>query len=169
MPRAKTVRRRMLPPANRSKKPKIDPELALKNSSQRCRLMPGRGDVAAQAVDRQQTQREQHPLAQVRYPEDVRERFEELVHGTLRFPALLGSQRRSPAPFRRPPGSSPGPTWKTWCASTVILRVNSPVPRIFRPSPSLWITPSSSRLSGVERVAFQLLQPPEIDDGDTAS
>src|SRR5215510_13877709 len=43
MPRAKTVSRRILPPANRSKKPKIEPALELMYSSQRCRLMPGVG------------------------------------------------------------------------------------------------------------------------------
>src|ERR1035441_10066676 len=43
IPNAKTVSRRMLPPANRSKNPKIDPELELKNSSQRVMLMPGVG------------------------------------------------------------------------------------------------------------------------------
>src|SRR5215831_16520924 len=43
MPRAKTVSRRMLPPANRSKKPKIEPALELMYSSQRCKLIPGVG------------------------------------------------------------------------------------------------------------------------------
>src|SRR6185295_18832630 len=43
MPRAKTVSRRILPPANRSKKPKIDPWLRVKKSFQRWRLTPGVG------------------------------------------------------------------------------------------------------------------------------
>ena len=43
IPNAKTDSRLMLPPANRSKKPKIDPELELKNSSHRVMLMPGVG------------------------------------------------------------------------------------------------------------------------------
>src|SRR5215471_11890948 len=43
MPRAKTVRRRRLPPAKRSKKPKIEPEPEVKKSSQRCVLIPGVG------------------------------------------------------------------------------------------------------------------------------
>ena len=34
-----------------------------------------RGNVAAQTIHRQQTQREQEPLAEVRYPKYVRERF----------------------------------------------------------------------------------------------
>ena len=75
IPKAKTVSRRMLPPANRSKKPKIDPELELKNSSQRVNVDARRGDVAAQTVHRQHGQREQQPLAEVRYPKYVRERF----------------------------------------------------------------------------------------------
>ena len=43
MPRAKIVRRRILPPANKSKKPKIDPAAELKNSSHRVMLIPGVG------------------------------------------------------------------------------------------------------------------------------
>src|ERR1035438_10628811 len=43
MPRAKIVRRLMLPPAKRSKKPKIDPAFELKNSSHRVILIPGVG------------------------------------------------------------------------------------------------------------------------------
>ena len=78
----------MLPPANRSKKPKIEPACELKNCCPALDVDAGRGDVAAQPVHRQQRQREQDPLAQVRNAKDVRERFEKL-HGSLRFPALF--------------------------------------------------------------------------------
>ena len=47
----------------------------LSNLEEQEKRDPRRGDVATQTVDRQQTQREQQPLAQVRYPEYVRERF----------------------------------------------------------------------------------------------
>ena len=78
----------MLPPANRSKKPKIEPGCDAKNSAHRWRLIPGVGTVAAQTVHRQQPQREQEPLAKVGDAKHVRERFKKL-HGSLRFPALL--------------------------------------------------------------------------------
>src|SRR5262245_24648826 len=43
MPRANTVRRRILPPANISKKPKIEPCCEEKNSAHFWRLIPGVG------------------------------------------------------------------------------------------------------------------------------
>ena len=89
MPRANTVRRRMLPPANRSKKPKIDPRLSCEELFPALQVDARRGNVAAQTIHGQQTQREQEPLAEVRDAKDVRERFKKLVHGTLRFPTLL--------------------------------------------------------------------------------
>ena len=52
------------------------PCAALKNSSSASGSTPGRRDVAAEPVDRQQAEREQDPLAQIRDREDVAEALE---------------------------------------------------------------------------------------------
>ena len=112
MPSAKTVSRRMLPPANRSKKPKIDPGLRAEELLPALEVDARRGDVAAQTIHRQQPQREQEPLAEVGDAKHVRERFKKLVHGSLRFPALFA---RSADHLRRAAGLSgfsPEPIWK---------------------------------------------------------
>jgi len=86
-PRAKTVKRRMLPPANMSKKLKSEPPEEFMNSAHRVVLIPA-PDVSAQTIHRQQAQ-----LNNNRLRRSVRgkccERFQE-PHGFLRFPALLG-------------------------------------------------------------------------------
>ena len=50
------------------------------------------------------------------------------------------------------------PISRKLCACTVIARVNSPVPRTFRPSFNFLITPSCDQRVGVERIAFELVQ-----------
>jgi hypothetical protein len=57
--------------------------------------------------------------------------------------------------------------FEKWCASTVILRVNWPVPSIFSPAPSFFTTPSSAEAGRHrEHVAFQLFQLAQVDDGE---
>ena len=53
---------------------------------------------------------------------------------------------------------------KLW-AVIVIARVSSPVPRIFRPALSFFTTPSCFERIEVEGVAFEFVQPVQIDDG----
>ena len=83
MPSAKTDRRRILPPANRSKKPKIEPVWRVRKSCQRMTSMPGVGTKAAEPVNGQHGEREQHPLPEIRNAEDIADRFKELSHGFL--------------------------------------------------------------------------------------
>ncbi len=66
MPSAKIVSRLKLPPENRSTKPRIDPRLLLEQPQQRLGVDSRRRDVAADAVDRQHGEGEQHPPPQVR-------------------------------------------------------------------------------------------------------
>ncbi len=72
MPNAKIVNRRKVPPLNRSKKPNSVPWFWCEELLQAIRVDARRGDVTAQAIHRQQSQREHEPLAQVRNAKDVR-------------------------------------------------------------------------------------------------
>ena len=136
MPSAKTVRRRMLPPANRSKKPKIEPGLRAEELRPALQVDARRGDVAAQTIHRQQPQREQEPLAEIRDAKHVRERFKKLV--MVPFDSRRYSLGSAPITCAVPPAFwiFSSADFEKWWASTVILRVNCAVPRIFRPSPS---------------------------------
>ena len=75
MPSAKMVRRRRLPPLNRSTSPSASRPAVLKNCCQQLGIDAGRGDVRAQAIDGQDAQREQHALAQVGNAEDIGQLF----------------------------------------------------------------------------------------------
>src|ERR1051325_3601714 len=57
--------------------PGIDPN-KLEEFFQLVGVDAGSGDMPTQAIHRQQSQREQEPLAQVRYAKDIRNGFEEL-------------------------------------------------------------------------------------------
>ena len=46
------------------------------------------------------------------------------------------------------------------------LRVNSPEPNTFKPSPSFLIMPSCDQAVGGERIAFHLFQSPQVHDGE---
>src|SRR5208283_1635646 len=75
---------------------------------------PGRRDVAADAIHRQQAEREQHALAQVGNPEDVRQLIQHYCKTSNLPPALVIF---SCADF------------ENLCACTVIAVVSSPLPR----------------------------------------
>src|SRR5664279_873081 len=148
IPKAKTVRRRMLPPANRSKKPKIDPEFELKNSSQRCKLIPG---VGMWPPRRYTASRPSANISRLRRS-GTRNMFANASNSLFMVP--FDSHRYSllaPVTCAVPPACwiFSSAELEKWWASTVILRVNTPVPRIFRPSWTLWITPAAIRLSTV--------------------
>src|SRR5579864_6596188 len=91
MPRAKMVSRRMLPPANRSKNPKMVPWLREKKSVQRWMLIPGVG-MCAQPVDGKKPKRKQNPFAQVRDTKNVCDGFEEF-HDLASASLLLRGRR----------------------------------------------------------------------------
>ena len=52
------------------------------------------------------------------------------------------------------------------CASTLILRVRTPPPRTFRPVAQFLHDAALEQAVRRERVAFQLLQLPQVDDGE---
>src|SRR5262249_15688366 len=103
-------------------------------------------NVAAQAVDRQQPQSKQEPLAKVGHSKDVRECFQKLRHG------FVPGAYAAPITVPHPPAVSMFSVadFENRWASTVILRVSRPAPRILTPSFTLWMTPSSTRRSGVK-------------------
>src|ERR1019366_3663347 len=146
IPNAKTVSRRMLPPANRSKNPKIDPELELKNSSQRVMLMPGVGMWPPSRYTASMASANSSRLRR----SGTRNMFVNASNSLFMTP--FDFHRYSvlaPSTCAVPPDAwiFSSADLENWWASTVILRVNTPVPRIFRPSWTLWITPEASRLS----------------------
>ena len=65
MPRAKMVRRRNWPPLNRSTKPRKRAAVLVEELRQQVSVDTRRGNVAAEAVNRQQPKREQNALAQI--------------------------------------------------------------------------------------------------------
>src|ERR1019366_774734 len=120
----------------------------------------GSGDEAAEAVNRQHGERKQYPLPEVRNSEDITNGFKQLVHGGV-FPfraltayllcyACWGAA--APTTLATPPALAifSAADFEKICASTVMARVISPLPRILRPSPSLLTIPSAFRLSTVK-------------------
>ncbi len=65
MPSAKMVSRRSWPPLNRSTKPRKLPRFWSKNCDSKIGVDARRGNMPAQAVNRQQPKREQNALAQI--------------------------------------------------------------------------------------------------------
>ncbi len=104
MPSAKIVSRRMLPPANRSKNPKIVP--AADEELLPARYVDARAweYVTAQPVHGEQAKREQDPLAQVRNPKYVRKCLEKL-HGSFDRPERFLPARRLPITSAVPPAA----------------------------------------------------------------
>src|SRR5208337_3419113 len=98
---------------------------------------PRSRDVAANAIHRQQAEREQHALAKVRNPENVRQLFEHYCKTSNLPPALVIF---SCAVF------------ENLCACTVIAAVSSPVPRILT-GDLPFTTPAFFNTSGVISVS----------------
>ena len=71
MPSAKMVIRRRLPPPNRSIKPKRRPALCVEQELKLVGVHAWGGDKRTQAVNGENAQCKQNPLAQVRNPEDI--------------------------------------------------------------------------------------------------
>ena len=169
MPRAKMVSRRMLPPANRSKNPKIEPCVELKNSCQRWMLMPGVGIWLPSRYTASSPSVNSSRLRRSGMRKMLREGFKKL-HGSF-SDSRRHFRRSAPITCAVPPAFSifSSADFENRCASTVILRVNWPVPRTFSPSPSFLIDAQLQQPVRGEAVAFQLLQPAQVDDGVTAS
>ena len=84
MPSANTATRSRLPPVKVLTKPRKRPLRRLHELEQRLRIDARRRDVAPDPVDRQQPEREQHPLAQVRDREDVAEALDHACSSSQR-------------------------------------------------------------------------------------
>src|ERR1017187_6765371 len=100
------------------------------------RVQPGRRDVRTDPVDREQPEREEHTLPQVRDREDVAERLEDLHYRATTS--------------QRPPAASIfffAPSVK-WCAETTSAFLSSPEPRTFTPW-LVFLTPAFLRASRV--------------------
>ena len=106
MPSAKIVSRRKLPPLNRSKMPSTEPGRLLEEIFQHAGVDAGCRDVRAEAVHRQQPQREEQPVPQILDAEEIRECVQETIHtGSSGNPITL-----PPQTCRRPWRSFPWPT-----------------------------------------------------------
>src|ERR1019366_1513167 len=138
----------MLPPANRSKKPKIEPAFELMNSSHLTMLMPGVGMWPPSRYTANIASANSSRLRR----SGTRNMFVNASNSLFMTPFDLHRYSvLAPITCAVPPDAwiFSSADLEKWWASTVILRVNKPVPRIFRPSRTLWITPVPSRPSTV--------------------
>src|SRR2546426_93050 len=112
------------------------PFVGVENLLQERRIDSRRGNVRADAVHRQQRQREQQALAQFRDPEDVGERLEEAVHDKI---------------SKAPPAAVIFccADLLNACARTVSLVFSAPSPRIFTSSLARRTSPRARSVSGV--------------------
>src|ERR1017187_3652951 len=164
MPRAKMVSLRMLPPANMSKNPKTVPDCELKNSCQRWMLMPGVGiwppsrytaSIASVNSTRLRRSGTRKMLAKASKNlmvvcDSRRSSSRRADH--LRFAAGLGDLVRSR--FRE------------------VMRLDRDGPRQlaraqdFETGAELVDHAQLGQAVGSEHVAFQLIQPSQVDDGE---
>ncbi len=122
MPSAKTESRRSAPPEKMSRKPEQAALLRLEELLERRGVEARRRDVRSDPVDREQPEREEDPLPEVRDREDVAERLED-----------LHADRTS----QRPPAASIfffAPSVNLW-AETTSAFLRSPVPSTLSPWP----------------------------------
>src|SRR5438034_1164891 len=162
MPRAKMVSRRMLPPANMSKKPKIPPWDREKISSQRRILMPGIGTCppSRYTASRPSVNRTRLRRSGMRKTLAIASR-------NFIFGSLLLVRRRSADHFRRAAGRlnllhrGLGEQMRRHVNRALQLARGEHLHAISQ-------LPHSSQLHqsiGIERIALERVEPSQIDDG----
>src|SRR5579884_1858029 len=170
MPSAKIVSRRMLPPANRSKKPKIEPCCEEKKSAHRCRLMPGVGiwlprryTASSPSVNRSRLRRSG---TRNMFANASKNFMVTLIVPRLTAAALLLLRLRA-ADYLR---GAPGLLNLFHRRLRKLVRLDRDLPRQLARAENLETIAELADDSqfhqpvGIEAVAIELLQPAEVDD-----